>query len=75
MRNRCELTERETEVFRLLAAGYKRRVVADRLLIDEGTIATHVNHILGKLAADNLTHAVNIALRQGILTIDRKSVV
>jgi DNA-binding NarL/FixJ family response regulator len=63
------LTEREIEVLREIAAGCSNKVVADRLMISEETVKGHVRNILGKLAANDRTHAVTIALARGIIDL------
>jgi DNA-binding NarL/FixJ family response regulator len=44
-----DLTGRERDVARLLAAGQSNRAIADTLVISEGTVEVHVKHILSKL--------------------------
>ena len=51
------LTSRELAVLRLLAAGNSNRDIAQTLGIREGTVKSHVNRILSKLAAHNRTQA------------------
>jgi DNA-binding NarL/FixJ family response regulator len=63
------LTEREIEVLRHIAAGCSNKVVADRLTISEETVKGHVRNILGKLGANDRTHAVTIALARGIMEL------
>ena len=58
-----ELTEREIEVLKVIAAGCSNKLAADRLLISEDTVKGHVRNILSKLKANDRTHAVTIALR------------
>jgi len=43
------LTPRETEVARLRAEGLSTRDIAERLIVSEETVKTHIQHILGKL--------------------------
>lgn len=61
------LTAREVEVLRLIASGGSNRRIAEALSITEETVKTHVKHVMGKLAANDRTHAVTIAMRRGIL--------
>jgi DNA-binding NarL/FixJ family response regulator len=63
------LTPRELQVLELVAAGNSNKIVADRLEISEDTVKSHVRSILGKLGANDRTHAVTIALRRGFLDI------
>jgi DNA-binding CsgD family transcriptional regulator/GAF domain-containing protein len=53
------LTRRELEVLRLMAAGETNAGVASRLFISEGTVKSHVKHILRKLGAANRAEAVS----------------
>jgi DNA-binding NarL/FixJ family response regulator len=61
------LTPREVEVLSLIARGFGNKEVADVLGTAPGTIKAHVQSILGKLGANDRTHAVTIALRRGII--------
>ncbi|BBZ65980.1 LuxR family transcriptional regulator [Mycolicibacterium insubricum] len=61
---RVELTEREVEVFELMVTGASNQEIADRLVITEGTVKSHVKHILRKYGAVNRAQAIAIALRQ-----------
>src|SRR5258708_5727507 len=56
-----ELSAREIEVLRRLAAGASNRDIADALVLAEGTVKNHVSNILSKLHADNRTQAANMA--------------
>ena len=60
------LSEREREVLVLIAQGCFNREIAERLIITEGTVKTHVSNIMGKLQAENRTQAANIARRYGL---------
>ena len=60
-----ELTERELEVLRLIAGGLNNREIAERLVISEKTVKTHVSSILGKLGLADRTQAAIYALRHG----------
>jgi NarL family two-component system response regulator LiaR len=59
------LTERESEVWRLVAAGLTNNDIADVLEIAERTVKFHVSNILSKLGADNRTQAAAIAHETG----------
>jgi DNA-binding NarL/FixJ family response regulator len=63
------LTQREIEVLRRVAAGKSNKLVAAELDISEGTVKTHMKSILPKLDASDRTHAVMIALKRGILEL------
>jgi DNA-binding NarL/FixJ family response regulator len=62
-----ELSSREVEVLKLLAAGASNREIADKLVLAEGTVKNHVSNILGKLHAENRTHAANVARERRII--------
>lgn len=61
------LTERETEVLRLVAEGYSNRQIAEVLFLAEGTVKNHVSTLLVKLGARDRTNAVLRALHKGLL--------
>jgi len=63
------LTARESEVLQLIATGNPNKLVADKLSVTEDTIKMHVKSILSKLAANDRTHAVTIALKRGIMNL------
>ncbi len=64
------LTEREITVLKVVSQGLSDQEIADRLMISEWTVRTHVRNILGKLHLANRTQATLYALRQGIASID-----
>ena len=57
------LTDREREVLALLAEGLRNREIADRLVISEPTVKTHVRHVLEKLRIRNRAEAAAFAAR------------
>ena len=64
-----ELTPRELEVLRLIRDGHRNKQIADQLSISEATVNFHIKNIVGKLQANDRTHAVTIALRRGLIEI------
>lgn len=60
------LTEREMEVLVLIADGRNNREIAEKLVISEKTVKTHVSNILNKLHVDDRTQAAVYALRHGL---------
>jgi DNA-binding NarL/FixJ family response regulator len=64
-----ELSARELDVLRLIAAGNANKEIAAQLSITEETVKSHVTRILSKLGANDRTHAVTIALKRGIIDI------
>jgi DNA-binding NarL/FixJ family response regulator len=61
-----DLSQREVEVLRLLAAGRSNRDIAEALYISLNTVATHVRNILTKTGTVNRTEAAAYALRHGL---------
>jgi DNA-binding NarL/FixJ family response regulator len=62
-----ELSPREIEVLKTIAAGRSNKIVADRLAISQDTVKGHMRSILAKLGANDRLDAVLIAMRRGIL--------
>jgi DNA-binding NarL/FixJ family response regulator len=63
------LSVRELDVLKRVAAGNSNRLVADQLRLSEDTIKAHMKSIMSKLAANDRTHAVTIALKRGIIDV------
>ncbi len=61
------LTERETEILRLMASGYSNKEIANSLGVAEGTVKNHVSNILSKLGVRDRTRAVLKAFELGIV--------
>ena len=61
------LTERETEILRLMAGGYSNKEIASSLGVAEGTVKNHVSNILSKLGVRDRTRAVLRALHLGLM--------
>ncbi|MBM3143422.1 MAG: response regulator transcription factor [Chloroflexi bacterium] len=59
------LTGREQEVLRLIAEGLSNRQIAEKLVLSEKTVKTHVSNILSKLNLADRTQAAIYALRNG----------
>lgn len=62
-----DLSDREIEVLREVAAGTSNKVIASHLSISEATVKAHMKNILLKLGASERTHAVSIATTRGFL--------
>ncbi len=62
-----ELTEREMEVLRLIAAGMANHEIAERLVVSEKTVKGHVSNILSKLHLSDRTQAAVLAWREGVV--------
>jgi DNA-binding NarL/FixJ family response regulator len=63
------LTPREIDVLRLIAKGNANKEIARRLSLSEETVKVHVRNILGKLGANDRTHAVTVGLKRGIIDL------
>ena len=61
------LTERETEILRLMAGGYSNKEIAGALSVAEGTVKNHVSNILSKMGVRDRTRAVLKALEGGLI--------
>ena len=64
-----DLTEREIQILRLIAAGNANKQIADQLSIAEATVKSHVVNLLSKLGANDRAHAVTIGLMRGIIDL------
>src|SRR6202171_2588692 len=64
-----DLTSREIDVLRLIAAGNANKEIGGQLFITEETVKSHVTNILSKLGANDRTHAVTIGLKRGIIEL------
>ena len=60
------LSQRETEVIRLIAAGKTDREIANELIIAVRTVTTHVGNILNKTGSANRAEAASFATRHGL---------
>jgi len=61
------LTDRETEILRLMAGGYSNKEITNSLGVAEGTVKNHVSNILSKLGVRDRTRAVLKAFELGIV--------
>lgn len=60
------LTERETDVLRMVAKGLTSRQIAERLVLSPRTVENHVQNTLTKLALHNRSQLVRYAIEQGL---------
>jgi len=68
------LSSREVEILKQVAEGSPNKRIADALNTSEQTIKNHITSIMRKLNANDRTHAVVLALRQGWLSIEEVTV-
>ena len=66
----AELSERELEVLRLIAEGLSNAEIAERLVISEKTVKSHVSNILSKLHLADRTQAAVYAWKKGLMRED-----
>jgi NarL family two-component system response regulator LiaR len=62
-----DLTDRERQVLALMAEGLSHLEIANRLVIGDSTIKTHVSNILSKLGVTSRTEAVSLALKKNLI--------
>jgi DNA-binding NarL/FixJ family response regulator len=68
-----ELTDRETDVLKLLARGKANKQIASELFVEEKTVKAHVSSILRKLGVQSRTQAALHAVRVGLVSVDEIS--
>ena len=64
------ITEREMEILQLLAQGLENKEIAERLVVRDATVRTHVSNILRKLQLANRVQATLYALRTGLTSLE-----
>jgi DNA-binding NarL/FixJ family response regulator len=68
-----DLTVRETEVLRLVGTGLSNTQIAERLVLSEATVKTHVKRVMSKLRLASRAQAVVVAYESGLITPMRSS--
>jgi DNA-binding NarL/FixJ family response regulator len=61
-----DLTPREAEVLKLIAAGLSNGEIASTLVISDATVKTHINHVFSKIGARDRAQAVHYAYTHGL---------
>jgi DNA-binding NarL/FixJ family response regulator len=64
-----KLTERETELLRLVAEGLSNKAIAQKLSVSPNTVKYHMKNIIQHLGVQNRTEAVTAAIRAGLLDV------
>ena len=62
------LSEREREIFQLIAEGHSNKAVADLLCVSPATVETHRAHVMQKLDVHNTAELVLYAVRRGVIS-------
>ena len=72
MPEKRKLTERETQIVKLISEGYKNREIAQMLLISVKTVETHRANIMNKLALRNIAGLIRYAIQKGLVVIGKE---
>ncbi|MBI4494357.1 MAG: response regulator transcription factor, partial [Chloroflexi bacterium] len=65
-----DLTEREREVLRLIAAGKTSKEIAEQLYLSVHTVERHRQNIMGKLQLHNRAELIRYAIRKGLIELE-----
>lgn len=65
--NKVQISERELDVLRLVAAELTTKEIAEKLFISENTVETHRKNLIGKLGVRNAVGLVKYAIQEGLL--------
>jgi len=61
------LTDRETEILRLIAGGFSNKEIGDQLFISHRTVDTHRTNLMKKLDVSNIAGLISYAIKNGIV--------
>ena len=62
-----QLTERETEILRLIAEGNSNKEIGEQLFISHRTVDTHRTNLMKKLAVHNIAGLIKFAIKAGLV--------
>ncbi|MGD8521358.1 MAG: response regulator transcription factor [Desulfobacterales bacterium] len=68
----AKLSNREREVFQMIAEGHSTRKISDILCVSPSTVKTHRANIMEKLQLDNISQLIQFAIRLGIVDVQSK---
>lgn len=63
------LSQRESEILRLMSNGYRSKEIADKLFISEFTVQTHRKNMLRKIGCRNFYQMLCWAIREGVVVL------
>jgi two-component system response regulator NreC len=68
------LSNREREVFQMIAEGYSTKKISDILCVSPSTVKTHRANIMDKLQLDNVSKLIQFAIRLGIVDVQSQDI-
>ena len=69
-----KLSNREREVFQMIAEGRSTKEVSDILCVSPSTVKTHRANIMEKLKIENISHLIQFAIRLGIVDVQSQDI-
>ena len=69
-----KLSNREREVFQMIAEGHSTKKIADILCVSPSTVKTHRANIMEKLQLDNISRLIQFAIRLGIVDVQSEDI-
>ena len=70
----AKLSNREREVFQMIAEGHSTRKISDILCVSPSTVKTHRDNIMEKLQLDNISQLIQFAIRLGIVDVQSQKI-
>ena len=70
----AKLSNREREVFQMIAEGHSTRKISDILYVSPSTVKTHRANIMEKLQLDNISQLIQFAIRLGIVDVHNQEI-